>query len=152
MRKPTDFTKLLTTYLSTYLPLQRNVSKNTISSYCDTFRLLLIFLRDEKDENIERIQIRDFSPVLVREFLTWLEQERHCGIPTRNQRLAALRAFFKYVEVEKPEYMLLCQKITNIPYAKQEKASVKYLSTEEMALLLRQPNQHTKSGRRDRCL
>lgn len=152
MRKPTDFTKLLTTYLSTYLPLQRNVSKNTISSYCDTFRLLLIFLRDEKDENIERIQIRDFSPVLVREFLTWLEQERHCGIPTRNQRLAALRAFFKYVEVEKPEYMLLCQKITNIPYAKQEKASVKYLSTEEMALLLRQPNQHTKSGRRDLCL
>lgn len=104
MKKPTDFTKLLTAYLSSYLPLQRNVSKNTISSYCDTFRLLLTFLRDEKAIRIESLRIRDFSPRLIREYLVWLEQERHCGISTRNQRLAALRAFFKYVEVENPEH------------------------------------------------
>lgn len=52
MKKPTDFTRLMTSYLSSYLPLQRNVSQNTITSYCDTFRLLLTFLRDEKAMNI----------------------------------------------------------------------------------------------------
>ena len=124
MKKPTDFTKLMTTYLSSYLPLQRNVSKNTISSYCDTFRLLLTFWRDEKAMSVESLRIRDFSPGLIREFLVWLEQDRHCGISTRSQRLAALRAFFKYVEVEPPEHMLLYQKIINIPYTKQEKATV----------------------------
>lgn len=109
MKKPTDFTKLMTNYLSSYLPLQRNVSPNTISSYCDTFRLLLTFLRDEKSKNIEQLKIRDFSPGLVRDFLSWLEHDRECSISTRNQRLAALRSFFKYVEVERPEHMLLCQ-------------------------------------------
>lgn len=152
MKKPTDFTKLLTAYLSSYLPLQRNVSKNTISSYCDTFRLLLTFLRDEKAIRIESLRIRDFSPGLIREYLVWLEQGRHCGISTRNQRLAALRAFFKYVEVENPEHMLLCQKIINIPYAKQEKATVQYLSTKEMACILKQPDQSSSTGRRDLCL
>ena len=152
MKKPTDFTKLLTVYLSSYLPLQRNVSKNTISSYCDTFRLLLTFLRDEKNMGVERLRIQDFSSGLIREYLVWLEQERYCGISTRNQRLAALRAFFKYVEVESPEHMLLCQKIISIPYAKQEKTTVQYLSTEEMACILKQPDQSSGTGRRDLCL
>ena len=83
MKKPTDFTRLMTSYLCSYLPLQRNVSQNTITSYCDTFRLFLTFLRDEKAINIERVRIRDFSPELVREYLSWLEQNRGCGISTR---------------------------------------------------------------------
>lgn len=151
MRKPTDFTRLMTSYLGSYLPLQRNVSKNTISSYCDTFRLLLTFLRDEKSMSIERLRIQDFTPSLIREYLSWLGCDRHCGISTRNQRLAALRAFFKYVEVESPEHMLLCQKIINIPYTKKAQASVCYLTTEEMARILRQPDQSSRTGRRDLC-
>lgn len=151
MKKPTDFTKLMTNYLSSYLPLQRNVSKNTISSYCDAFRLLLTFLRDEKTMCVESLRIQDFSPGLIREYLVWLEQDRCCGISSRNQRLAALRAFFKYVEVEKPEHMLLCQKIINIPYTKQEKATVQYLSTEEMTSILEQPDQSSSTSRRDLC-
>ena len=31
--KPTDFSMLLTAFLSEYLPLQKNVSRNTIMSY-----------------------------------------------------------------------------------------------------------------------
>lgn len=47
--------------------------------------------------------------------------------------------------------MLLCQKIVNIPYAKKEQAAVCYLTTEEMAKLLRQPDQSSSIGRRDLC-
>lgn len=151
MKTPTDFTKLMTNYLSSYLPLQRNVSSNTISSYCDTFRLLLTFLRDKKSKNINRLKVRDFSPELIRDFLLWLEQERACSISTKNQRLAALRSFFKYVEVECPEHMLLCQQIVNVPYAKKEQAAVNYLTVKEMTNILNQPNQATAAGRRDLC-
>lgn len=151
MKKPTDFIKLMTSYLGSYLPLQRNVSQNTISSYCDAFRLLLTFLRDEKAISIERVRIQDFSPGLIQEYLSWLSRDRRCGISTRNHRLAALRAFFKYVEVESPQHMLLCQKITNIPYTKKEQASVCYLTTEEMSSILRQPDQSSRIGRRDLC-
>ena len=100
---------------------------------------------------LERLRIRDFSPGLIREYLSWLEHDRGCGISTRNQRLAAVRSFFKYVSVEAPENMLLCQKIVNIPYAKKEQAAVCYLTTEEMAKLLRQPDQSSSIGRRDLC-
>lgn len=41
--KPTDFSIHLTTFLSDYLPIQKNVSRNTIRSYRDTFKLLLLF-------------------------------------------------------------------------------------------------------------
>lgn len=41
--KPTDFAKALSHYLGIYLPGQRNVSTNTIKSYRDTFKLLLIY-------------------------------------------------------------------------------------------------------------
>ena len=100
---------------------------------------------------ISEYAIQDFSPGLIQEYLSWLSRDRRCGISTRNHRLAALRAFFKYVEVESPQHMLLCQKITNIPYTKKEQASVCYLTTEEMSSILRQPDQSSRIGRRDLC-
>ena len=95
--KPTDFSKLLTEYLTSYLPSLKNVSKNTISSYCDTFRLLLKYCRDVHNLSIEKISMKDINADLVSQFILWLEEERHCGISTRNQRLMAIRSFFRYV-------------------------------------------------------
>ena len=41
--KSLDFALLLSKYLTQYLPAQRDLSSNTICSYRDTFKLLLIF-------------------------------------------------------------------------------------------------------------
>ncbi len=46
--KPTDFAKYLTEFLSDYLPTQKNVSKNTIYSYRDTFKLLIKYCQEIK--------------------------------------------------------------------------------------------------------
>lgn len=151
MRKPTDFTIALNSYLTSYLPLQRNLSSNTIASYCDTFRLLLIFMRDIKNTNADRVKLSDFSSDTVVEFLLWLETDRRCSISTRNQRLAAIKAFFRYAEVEKPEHILLSQRILQLPYMKEEKPSISYLSTDEMSRILRAPDTTTSYGRRDLC-
>jgi integrase/recombinase XerD len=45
--KQTDFARVLTRFLSEHLPGQRNVSTNTIKSYRDTFKQLLIFCDSE---------------------------------------------------------------------------------------------------------
>jgi site-specific recombinase XerD len=45
--KPTDFAKALSDYLSVYLPGQRNVSTNTIKSYRDTFKLFLLYCKQD---------------------------------------------------------------------------------------------------------
>lgn len=137
--------------MTSYLPLLRNVTKNTITSYCDTFRLLLMFCRDTCGMRIETLNLSDFSPDIIKAFIFWLSDERKNSISISNQRLAAIRAFFKYAEVESPENIFLCQKIIQIPFSKKETPVVNYLLVEEISKILRQLDQATLFGRRGLC-
>ena len=150
--KNSQFSKLLTTFLSEYLPLVRNLSKNTISSYCDSFRLLLIYYRDIGGISPEHLKLTQFTDASIIGFLSWLETDRNCGISTRNQRLAAIHAFSKYCQYEMPQYLSQFQKIIQIPFKKTDRPVVAYLSTENTQLLLEQPDTTTQSGRRDLAL
>src|SRR5437763_2072018 len=71
---------------------------------------------------------------------------------TRNQRLAALHGFFRYVQAEEPARMHQCQKILAIPQRKHARPTVGYLSKEELAAILAQPTLRTSGGRRDAVL
>ena len=50
------------------------------------------FLTQKLHQSPEKLTILDVSPDLVQAFLLDLEESRHCSIPTRNQRLAAIRS------------------------------------------------------------
>lgn len=150
--KPTDFAKYLTEFLSGYLPEQKNVSKNTIRSYRDTFKLLIAYCQEIKGTPSERITLDILSSEWITGFLGWLEGERKCSISTRNQRLAALHSFFRYVQAEEPAGMFHFQKVTAIPIKKVKRTVVEYLNPEAMKLLLEQPDKHTPKGRRDLTL
>ena len=101
--KPTDFAKYLTDFLAVYLPKQKNVSKNTIYSYRDTFKLLINYCQSTQAIPVERITLHVLSSELIVGFLDWLEVDRTCCISTRNQRLAAIHSFFRYMQAEEPE-------------------------------------------------
>ncbi len=147
-----DFSKLLTRFLSHYLPDERNLSHNTISSYCDTFRLLLIFCRDEKRLPIEKLQVEDIAPEMIKDFLLWLETDRRCGISTRNQRLAAIHSFMKYLQSESPQNIFACQKVLALPYKKKTRPVISYLTIDEMKMILSMPDLSAEEGRRDATL
>jgi len=150
--KPTDFANYITEFLSGYLPEQKNVSSNTIRSYRDTFKLLIAYCQEVKGISSERITLNLLSSEWIIGFLEWLEEERKCSISTRNQRLAALHSFFRYVQAEEPTGMFHFQKITAIPIKKVKRTVVEYLIPEAMKLLLEQPDKHTAKGRRDLTL
>jgi site-specific recombinase XerD len=150
--KPTDFAKHLTEFLSVYLPSQKNVSKNTICSYRDTFKLLIRYCQEKENISAERINMDNLSSKLIGSFLEWLENERECSIASRNQRLAAIHSFFRYVQAEEPSGMFHFQKIIAIPIKKAKKPVVEHLTPEAMKLLLEQPDKHTLKGRRDLTL
>ena len=150
--KPTDFAKYLTEFLSVYLPTQKNVSKNTIHSYRDTFKLLIHYCQDRENIPVERITLNALSSKLVNDFLWWLETERKCSISTRNQRLAAIHSFFRYIQAEEPAGILHFQEISAIPIKKAKKVMVEYLAPESIKLILEQPDRHTPKGRRDLTL
>jgi integrase/recombinase XerD len=149
---PSDFSKLLTSYLTVYLPLQRNVSGNTIASYCDAFRILLAYARDVKGVSVERLTLKNLTRSFILDFLEWLENDRGCSISTRNQRLAAIHSFARYVQVESPLHMLQFQDILSIYFKKKQKPTISYLTADDMRLLLRQPDSSTEHGRRDLAL
>jgi integrase/recombinase XerD len=109
--KPTDFAKHLTEFLSVYLPSQKNVSKNTIHSYRDTFKLLIKYCQETKSIPPERITLNILTSVLLTGFLEWLEMDRKCSISTRNQRLSAIHSFFRYVQAEEPSGLFHFQKV-----------------------------------------
>lgn len=150
--KPTDFATHLTGFLSNYLPAQRNVSPNTIKAYRDAFVLLLRYCRDVRQLTPERLSLEQIDPPLVLGFLDHLEKERHCAARTRNLRLTALHAFFRYLQTEEPGLLLRCQRILAIPLQRQVPSAVEYLSAESLAAILRQPDLTRRAGRRDAVL
>lgn len=150
--KPTDFSKSLTDFLIRYLPGEKGVSKNTIASYKDSFVLFLTFLKDRKEIPVDQLYLKHITKEIVIDFLDWIEEERKCCTATRNVRLAAIHSFFQYLQYQNPEDLFLWQSILSIPVKKTKKATINYLSIEGIKLLLEQPDQSTRHGRRDLAL
>ncbi|MFA7492898.1 MAG: tyrosine-type recombinase/integrase [Proteiniphilum sp.] len=145
-------TVYLDAFLNKYLPEVRNCSENTFKSYCDTFSLLLVFIRENEHINAERLTLEDLNHTLIERFLGYIEQERGCSISTRNVRLAAIHSFFRYIQYEHPGFLLEWQKILGIPFKKTPHRIMNYLTSEGMRVLLSMPDQQLEIGRRDLAL
>ena len=150
--KPTDLSIHVTSFLTHHLAAQRNLSSNTIKAYRDVFTLFLRFCRDVRGIAPEKLRLELIDVSLVEAFLDHLEMERKSSPRTRNHRLATLHAFFRYVQAEEPGHLLPCQKILAIPLRRHVRPAVAYLSKEELAEILAQPDVQTSEGRRDAVL
>lgn len=150
--KKTDFTKVLTSYFSTYLPETCGVSPNTCNSYRDAFKLLLLYFQEEKGVPANSIELRMLNRNLASDFLDWLEVQRKVSVTTRNQRLAAMKAFAHYVQYRNPEYLENCTDIIAMRPKKHEKPVIPFLTEEELKALLAQPDPSTRHGLRDLTL
>lgn len=149
--KTTDLAKQLTSFLTVELPAVRNVSPNTILSYRDTFRQLLIYMDEQRGIKPEHLKIADLTKDEITAFLDDIESKGN-SISTRNQRLAAIHALFRYIQTQEPGLIFRCQQILSIPFKKQQKEPVKYLTEEETTSLLAAPGQDSKKERRDTAL
>jgi integrase/recombinase XerD len=150
--KPTDFAHHLTTFLTDYLAGQRQVSPHTIQAYRDVFVLFLRFCRDHCGIAPERLDLAQVNPDRILAFLEYLTTERQVSSGTRNHRLAALHAFFRYLQTEEPAMLLQCQRILAIPFQRPRQTPVDALSPEDVATILHQPDLTSRAGRRDAVL
>jgi site-specific recombinase XerD len=150
---PTDFALILQKYLREYLPDQRNASPNTIKSYAMTFSLLARHFEDRHGIPPDRLALDHLTADAVLGFLRDLESGRGSCISTRNQRLAAIRAFSKFVQRTRPERLAQCQRIRAISGKRGPKSDmIHHLTPERMKTLLAQPDQRTTRGQRDATL
>ena len=125
--KKNDFPYFTTRFFESYLPESRNVSENTILSYRDTFSKLLAYLRDCCSIEPDKVTFKDINHTTIENFLSYLENEQHCSLATRNQRLAALKSFFRYVEVERPDLLFHTPLFYNSRREKLSRSGVAYI-------------------------
>jgi len=130
----------------------RNLSLNTQRSYRDTIRLLLRFIHQNHSTDPIRVTVKQITADLVRNFLTHLERNRTNSVATRNQRLAAIHSFCRFVSRQLPEFLDQARQIQSIPLRRSPVPSISYLEKEEVDALLATPNRGRPQGQRDYAL
>src|ERR1700758_3982874 len=95
---------------------------------------------------------RFISRSIVAYRLVVLEAERHNVSATRNVRLAAIHAFFRYCAAEHPDRVELCQRVLAVPFKRARCRPVEYLEFAEIQAVLSALDQSTADGRRDYAL
>jgi integrase/recombinase XerD len=149
---PPSFPALLQRFFTERLVTHQDASAHTVAAYRDTFRLLLPFVHARVGRAPSALRIEDLDASCLEAFLVHLERNRHNHPRTRNQRLAALRGFFRYVALQEPAYSLHCQRVLAIPAKRYERGPVAFLTDDEIAALVAAPDSTTWIGRRDRTL
>jgi site-specific recombinase XerD len=147
-----NLAKYLTSFFLEYLSGERGASPHTIRSYSNTFALLLNYMDSIKHIKADRLSLEHITKKTVLDFLDWLQNSRKCGNTTRNQRLAVLHAFSKYMQYEDVQHLEQWQEILSIKIKKAERKGVNYLTVEGIKLILDQIPTNTKYGRRDLAL
>lgn len=130
---------------------QHNYGANTISSYRDTFRLLLSFMSISCVDT-SKIKIHDINHDKILEFMTWLTEVRKNGVSTRNVRLAHMKSFFRYVMIITPEHSEQCREILAIPFGKEDKKPPVCMSTDAVKQLLASIDSSVDEGLRHLAL
>lgn len=151
MTTPT-FPALLQGFFTRRLMQQRQASPHTIGSYRDSFRLLLQFAQRHLGVAPQRLKFEQVDAPLVAAFLDDMQSSRGIGASSRNLRLTAIRSFFRYASFEMPAHAAQIQRVLAIPNKRCARAQIGFLKRPEIDAVLRAPDLHTWSGRRDHAL
>lgn len=152
MKPPATLAPLMQAFFTNRLIREKQASPHTISSYRDTFRLLLRFLERRLRKQPSNLTLDDVQAPSIVAFLDELESQRRIGARSRNLRLTAIRSFFRYLSFELPSHAAQIQRILAIPGKRYSRRLVGFLSRQEAEALVQTPSSTTWSGRRDRAL
>jgi site-specific recombinase XerD len=143
---------LLESFFTKRLMKQRAASPHTISSYRDTFRLLLQFAQKRLGKPPSRLALEEIDAPLIVAFLDELEKTRGNSPRSRNLRLTGIRSFFHYAALEAPAQSAQIQRVLAIPGKRHTRTQVHFLTRPEAEALLDAPDRDLWLGRRDHAL
>lgn len=144
----TDMAMLLKDFFETYLPKEKGVSNHTIRSYSATFQSLYAFFKDNKGIRANKLFVKDLSRRSINDYLNWLEMEKGNKVPTRNSRLASVKAFCHYAQYKDFKNLARWQDILSIKSKKADMPYMSFLTQEGMKTLLSEVPTDTIQGRR----
>lgn len=142
----------LQTYFTTFAHTQRDLSANTITSYRDTWRMLLKFLTATLVVPTDALDFDAVTATNVTGFLNHLEQARGNTTRTRNARLTAIRSVLGRALPDHPEYAATITQVLAIPPKRTTRPVIAFLTPDEVDALLAAPDSSSWTGRRDHAL
>lgn len=138
-------------FLTEHMPIIKKESPNTVAAYRYTLNLYLDFLQEVLGKELSDITSMDFTKKNVLAFMDWLISSRKNKASTANLRLVHLRKFCRFLmegDVLRLSELSAIQKIEGFP--KECADEVKYLSIQEIKLVLSQPDTSKRLGIRDK--
>ena len=105
---------LVMKFFHNYLANERGVSPNTIASYSDCARLLLDYACERLGADPDKLSFDAITDPIILDFLEHLETQRRNAAATRNQRLAAIKTFFRFLARHEPTMLAACERVCAI--------------------------------------
>jgi integrase/recombinase XerD len=148
----TPIAPLITSFLREHMPIEQGCSPYTCETYAHAYRLLFVFASKRLGIRPSQICLEQIDAALILDFLAHIEEQRGNCAATRNGRLAAVKAFIRYVEFRVPSALAQARQIHAIPGKRHDQALVRHLTMEEVRAILNVPNVTTRLGIRDRAM
>ena len=130
----------LSAFLQKHLPDERGASQHTIAAYAHAFTLLLRFAATRLKRQPSDLAIEDLDVSLIRAFLEHIEEGRANTVRSRNARLAAIKAFFRFLEPRRPACLEQAMMIRSLPVKRTDVKLIDYLTKDEVRALLAAPD------------
>jgi integrase/recombinase XerD len=148
----TPLAPLITNFLRSHLPVEKGCSPHTCETYAYAYRLFFEFASERLATQPSRLILEQLDATMVVAFLEHLEVERKNAVTTRNARLAAIKAFMRYVEHRVPSALGQVRQIHAIPTKRHDDVLVGHLTMDEVQAVLDAPSPKTRMGIRDRAM
>jgi len=142
----------LQTYFTTFAHTQRDLSRHTVGSYRDTWRMLLKYLTTALGKPASELDFDSLTAENITGFLDYLEHDRGNTVKTRNTRLTAIRAVLATALPDHPEHAATITQVLAIPPKRTTRPAIAFLAPDEVEALLAAPDPQTWTGRRDRAV
>jgi len=143
---------LVFSFFEDYLRAQKGLRPSSLRSYRDALRLFLGFVAAERRRQITGLALADLTMERVLLFLRHLEEDRGNCVRSRNQRLAALRTFFRYLASRVPEMLGEAERVAQIPTKRTPPAETHFLERDEVEALFAALPDAGRRSLRDRAL
>jgi site-specific recombinase XerD len=148
----TELAKPIRSFFEAHLVSARGLSGHTVLAYRDAWKLFLDFACRYCRKTSTSLVLEDLTADTVRLFLDHLEQKRSNSVQTRNNRLAAIHAFFQYLATTDPRHLSHCESVLSVPFKRQAARVPEYLERDEVQKIFAGIKIHTLLGQRDDAL
>jgi integrase/recombinase XerD len=143
---------VLFAFFEDHLKIQKGLSTASIKSYRDTLKLFLVWVAKTKHRHLTKLALTDLTADQVLAFLHTIETERNNQIRTRNQRLAALRTFYRFLAIRYPEMLAEAERVEAIPTKRTTVPETLYLERNEIDSLFKSLTHQGTLALRDRSI